>query len=383
MASKRQPRKSLPKKKAHAKARKDARPGEPKRVDADTAVKWFRERRPLYLSLAKKVAGILEEVLKAEGIEYHSVDERAKELDSYEKKAKRYDDPTTQIHDLAGVRVIAYVESEASIVGDIVGDLFEVDPTLSEDKSLNLGVDKFGYRSDHYVATLGTNRSKLPEFRKFAGMRFEVQVRTILQHAWAEIEHDRNYKFTGVLPPEIQRRFALLAGALEMADREFDRIAADINAYSGEVAGKTAAGELDIPVDTISLRQYLMATFAGAVESGALLPVFGPNDDRAAQTVDEITRFGVSTLAEFAELIPADFDKRGPWVVVPGYVNFMSLARDILIIADADRYFQRSWVDRPWIGTTRMNADLWASYGLDPERISEEYGIEIEREGEG
>lgn len=367
MASKRQPRKSSAKKRAPANTRRAAPPAAGKRVDTDAAVKWYRERRPLYESLAEKVAAILEEVLESEGIEYHSVDKRAKEPGSFESKAQSYDDPTTEMHDLAGIRVIAYVESEVKRIAAIVGDLFEVDPALSEDKSLSLGVDKVGYRSDHYVATLPAARCKLPEFRRYAGMRFEVQVRTILQHAWAEIEHDRSYKFAGVLPPEIQRRFALLAGSLELLDREFDGIAGEIDDYAGEVAEKTSAGQLDIPVDTISLRQYLLNRFASAVEAGDLKPAFGPDDSEGETIVEEIHEFGLSTLGELDKLIRADFISRAPRIYSQGS-NFLGLVRDILIIADAPRYFEKSWDER-WGFDPEEDLAMWAEFGVDVDAV--------------
>ena len=49
----------------------------------------------------------------------------------------------------------------------------------------------------------------LPEMKLFSGIPFEIQVRTILQHAWAEFAHDRNYKFRGVLPDVIARRYGV------------------------------------------------------------------------------------------------------------------------------------------------------------------------------
>ncbi len=62
------------------------------------------------------------------------------------------------------------------------------------------------------VAEIKDDRIILPEYQKFKDKKFEIQIRTILQHAWAEIEHDRDYKFTGELPINIKRRFRILAG---------------------------------------------------------------------------------------------------------------------------------------------------------------------------
>jgi ppGpp synthetase/RelA/SpoT-type nucleotidyltranferase len=79
----------------------------------------------------------------------------------------------------------------------------------------------------------------------------------VLQHACAEIEHDRNYKFSGVLPTLLQRRLYSLAGLLEIVDREFVALASEVDRYSEEVAQKTKSGDLDIEVNTTSLMQFL------------------------------------------------------------------------------------------------------------------------------
>ena len=77
---------------------------------------------------------------------------------------------------------------------------FNIDEKNSLDKKILLASDQIGYRSVHFVCDLGAQRSGLPEFKDLGGLKFEIQVRTVLQHAWAELAHDRNYKFSGTLP---------------------------------------------------------------------------------------------------------------------------------------------------------------------------------------
>ncbi len=71
---------------------------------------------------------------------------------------------------------------------------------------------------------LAPQRALLPEYERSADSITEIQVRTVLQHAWAEIEHDIQYKSASVIPAEIRRRFMSLAGMLEIADRESQAI---------------------------------------------------------------------------------------------------------------------------------------------------------------
>lgn len=179
------------------------------------AIEWYSQMRPIYQALASKIESILRDVVDAASINYYTISSRAKTIDSYERKASQdgYKDPRIEIMDNAGVRVITYTQSDAMRVANLVRDVFDILPQHSLDKAEELGVDRVGYRSIHFVATLGKERQRLPENKVFADMRFEIQVRTILQHAWAEFEHDRNYKFAGVLPAQVKRRVSVLAGA--------------------------------------------------------------------------------------------------------------------------------------------------------------------------
>jgi len=115
-------------------------------------------------------------------------------------RKKRYKDPKSDCTDLLGIRIITYLEDDVHRAAAILKNSFSVDSSKSVDKRTPIEVDRVGYRSLHFVATLGAQRSALPEYSRFEKNVFEIQIRTVLQHAWAEIEHDRNYKFSSSLP---------------------------------------------------------------------------------------------------------------------------------------------------------------------------------------
>ena len=189
------------------------------RPEIQEAMNGYSKKRPLYIALAKRVASIIREILEVEKINFHSIVYRAKTLESYKEKALKqvYKKSLSEIKDLAGIRIITYTDSDAKKVFEILKKTFTIHPEDIIDKTQELGTDKVGYRSLHCVGSLGKDRAKLPENKIFKDMCFEIQVRTILQHAWAEFEHDRNYKFAGVLPNEIKRRLAILSGFTRVA----------------------------------------------------------------------------------------------------------------------------------------------------------------------
>jgi hypothetical protein len=98
----------------------------------------------------------------------------------------------------------------------------------------------------------------LPEYAPFAQTVTEIQVRTILQHAWAEIEHDIQYKSASVIPTELRRRFMALAGMLEIADREFQSIQDADQRLTEEARSRVESGQLErVEITPDALKAFL------------------------------------------------------------------------------------------------------------------------------
>ena len=225
--------------------------------------KWYEENSPLYDSLAQAVVQILKSILRSECISYVDIPYRLKAKEScsikFEKKASynSFEDMT----DIAALRVITLVESDLAKVSQIISENFNVHTGDSGNKADLLGSDKFGYRSIHFICDIGKSRENLPEFNLFKGLCFEVQIRTALSHAWAEIEHDRGYKLSGELPTHLKRRFNLLSGLLESADLEFNRLTEEIEAYKLKIKSSDINDLLDLDINKLSLINYLNIKF--------------------------------------------------------------------------------------------------------------------------
>lgn len=197
------------------------------------AVRWYENNRKKYLKLTAELEVILRESLNENDIIFHSIESRVKTIKSFKDKAARskYNNPVEDITDLSGIRIITLFEKEIHQISDIIKEIFEIDYQKSEDKADLLDADKMGYKSIHYIASLNTKKIAGTELEVFKDIKFEIQIRSILQHAWAEIEHDRNYKFKGELPKHLQRRFYALAGMLEIADREFNTLSEEVEKF--------------------------------------------------------------------------------------------------------------------------------------------------------
>jgi putative GTP pyrophosphokinase len=216
----------------------------------------YERQQPIYHDFVNKLEQLLREVLDVERLSVHSVTGRAKTLTSLRRKLAR---PAadygilSDVTDIAGIRIICYFESDVDEVARIVQSEFSLDLENTVDKRALLDPDRFGYLSLHHVVALGDDRRKLSEYRRFANLKAEIQIRSVLQHAWAEIEHDLGYKSAVVVPAHVRRRFSRVAGLLELADQEFVEIRRYLQSYA-DALPETIAGAPDrVGVDLASV----------------------------------------------------------------------------------------------------------------------------------
>lgn len=341
-------------------------------TSVDKAVAWYSENRAVYESLAIRVESIIKDVLEQKQISYHTIAHRAKSIEDYRKKALKteYKNPQIEIMDMAGIRVITYLESEANKAAEIIKSVFVVIPEYSIDKTSELGVDRVGYRSIHYVCTLG-GRCSFPEYKRFKGLLFEIQIRSILQHAWAEFEHDRNYKFKGVLPDNLKRRLAIVAGNLELIDWAFESISESIDEYTLEVKEKTSKGDLNTQITSASLAVYLGQAFSEALKSKLLSPDFVGYD---ALVIEELSAISINTLEELEEIIPDELQKK--IIELKLRSNYVGLLRDVMVIYNAELYFKRAWKN-DWNGVFDEEMPLFNYFNPEIKAIFEKYNIKI------
>jgi ppGpp synthetase/RelA/SpoT-type nucleotidyltranferase/8-oxo-dGTP pyrophosphatase MutT (NUDIX family) len=211
---------------------KAEKPGGVDVVWLDEQVGRYKAVQPLYEELAETLKRILKEAVR-DICPLAIVEARAKKMPSFAEKIVRknkYSDPLVQITDLCGARVVTQTKSEADAVCRFIREHFEIDEKNSLDTLTRLGAGEFGYRSVHYIV-----RFKPEVFPaasgKLAGLKAEIQVRTLLQHAWSDIGHDRLYKGGFKVPDLWQREAARIAAVLESADDAFSRMVEGIEAY--------------------------------------------------------------------------------------------------------------------------------------------------------
>ena len=210
----------------------------------------YRDNLAYFENSSAQITAKIRETLSNAGIIVAAIESRVKSESSLEGKLElkggKYRS-LADITDILGLRVITFYIDDVDKVASAVERLFEVDWENSVDKRKLHEIDSFGYLSLHYICHM-----------KDSAYRFEVQMRTVLQHAWANMNHDTGYKSGVEVPKEYLRNLNRLAGMLELADEQFSRIRTELTDYRRRVQGLVASGNLDeVPLDGDTFKSYL------------------------------------------------------------------------------------------------------------------------------
>lgn len=228
-------------------------------------VNEYNEKMPSYVAMEEKVNAILSGIVENNKFFVMPIAHRIKTTDSLVDKLKRKNGKyktLSDITDILGFRIICYFSDTVDKIADEIEKSFIIDKDNSIDKRASLEVTQFGYLSLHYICTLKDSDSD-------NNIPFEIQVRTVLQHAWAEIEHDLGYKSDFGVPRPIRREFSRIAGLLEIADNQFIQLKKTAQEYSSRIREQISSGDAnDILLDKISLAEYIKTntTFNGLID---------------------------------------------------------------------------------------------------------------------
>lgn len=220
--------------------------------------------RPRYEQLAEALKAILDQA-KKERAPLAIVQARAKAVGSFAEKIYRkpLPDPVREFTDLCGARIIVHTQDEIQPICAFIEEHFEIDWDDSVDVSQRLAPSQFGYRSIHYIVRL--RRGVFPtgeiDVAVPAGaygdaacpMAAEIQVRTVLEHAWAAFSHDVSYKSEFAIPAAWARELAVVAALLEEADRAFMRIKAGLRAYEASYGSYLSEQQVREEIETLEL----------------------------------------------------------------------------------------------------------------------------------
>ncbi|GGO73921.1 DUF429 domain-containing protein [Nocardioides deserti] len=301
-----------------------------------SAIQAYAAQHAELSAAGERAVALVTSILDEAGINYLTVTGRTKSVASFAEKAGRvrdgqpmYPAPLTDITDQLGVRVITYVQDDVEAVAGLLADQVVVhdDRDMGQQTARE---GRWGYASRHLLVALDAARESQAAYAGLRGRVAQVQVRTVLQHAWAEFEHDIRYK--GSVPeehaPEFDRRFTLAAGLLELADREFSTIRERLRAEPAAPAAPVA--DDDPRLEPRELAAFLAGQYADAGWS---------RTDHYAWISGLLLELGITSLDELGDALrptaAMPINERMDYRYPPGAVRRLD---DALLAVFGERY---------------------------------------------
>jgi len=355
-------------------------------MDEQAFISWYEEEKPKYERLADVVKGEIENALKSRHVFVANVEKRTKNIESALKKSQkknedgafRYQDPKTEIMDYSGVRIIAYLLSDIEYICSIIADLFDLDAKNYTDKAEGLGADKVGYLSIHYIVSLKKGVASKTDYDDLKALRCEIQVRTVLQHAWAQNFHDRLYKqkraMTGEvsrIPEALARKTNLVAGSLELVDMNIDGLALEYDRWLGAPDNISYQKILDREPDKDALVLYIQSQLGvkdkiKVINSGRIAKLLKSYD------VESLRQLNARVTPAFIEAIKQEVGSR---ITADRFVDCL------LIWRDYETYFE-SCMEKTSKYISDGSYRVLQRLGVDIDRICEKYSIQKREAGQ-
>lgn len=270
-------------------------------------VENYKKERPKYEKFTSKLERLLEELLKAEDIGYYNIESRTKSVKSFEKKVqiKNYDNPLNDMTDFTGIRIILRSLSDVEKVSKLIENEFKINKEKSVNKAKQLNPDQFNYLSQHFIVQINESRSCLKEWEDFKEVWAEIQVRTILQHAWANISHFLDYKNEVDIPYELKRKLYSMSAVLEVADENLNILIHNIQELSDYYKQKIDLNQLDIDINSNSLIAYFEISKTAKYWEKILknLGIDLPQFIDVSYAIEILNKMNVTTIQELDDLL--------------------------------------------------------------------------------
>lgn len=268
----------------------------------------YQDNMPVFRKIMEIAKSELDKAINSIGLYIVANESRIKAEASLagklELKGHKYT-TLSDITDIVGIRVVTFFSDEVDKVAVLIDKLFDVDWAESVDKRKMHELDSFGYNSLHYICRIPKDLYFDPEMPQINEFRFEVQMRTALQHVWSNMNHDTGYKSGVDVPREYIRNLNCLAGMLELADEQFSQIRTAINDYRRQVQALVAGGKFDeIPLDMDSFKSYLkLKPFDKLAKKIAAINQAELYESSALKYLPALKSVGMNTLGDLQRLI--------------------------------------------------------------------------------
>ncbi|GEM_PF-1983222 len=284
----------------------------------------YQNNYPTYNEFLKEIKLLLEKILLDNNIAYSQIETRIKPLPSFLDKAYRLisnnEHFSPRFNDLLGVRVIAFYLEDVDRIADFIESNFKVHLKNFEYEAQHRAPDQFGYSSKHYKISLRNNFGNI-KIEKFKDIIFEVQIRTVAQHAWSIIDHKIRYKTAEEIPQDIQRQIFQLSALFELADSQFLAIKKKLEVQAQEDLEKYKTGDLSAKINALTLGHFfkthqstIQSIIDEAVKIGFKETIIQHNPNSLRYLLMLFQRLSIFSMGELEALF-AEAQEKGPGIM--------------------------------------------------------------------
>jgi putative GTP pyrophosphokinase len=287
------------------------------------------------------------------------VEQRAKTVESFSEKldrpGKSYSDPMKDIPDLCGCRIIVFYIDDIEKISSLIKNEFHIVEEELSHQPNELDADRFGYLSVHYVIKLKRDRYDLSEWKSSKNLHAEIQIRTVIQHAWSAVSHALQYKKEASIPSKLSRRLNRIAGLFELADEEFLGIREQRSALERDVAEKIADGDSEIPLNSTTIEQAIKSwpLLKEATDKAVAAGFHPPEDDAAGNMIVDIydlcRKSGIKNVSQMiSEITPPNYTiynniESRKWYANSDFLVFLQLLIKYPKLLDRDDFIRNDW----------------------------------------
>lgn len=234
------------------------------------------------------------------------------------------------ITDLIGVRIICFYETDIAKITKALKDNFVLLEETNKSAEIEKHENTFGYKGHHLDVKINDERSKLQEYKRYKDMRFEVQVRSIIQDAWSVLDHKIKYKKS--IPPNLKRQINALAALFEIADREFTQIRETTNSLEKGQIENIETGEPKFDVFaflSVANEAYPGYQFHGFKADGFSQEILRWKNDITAKEFQDVIINNRAKIDEYAAYQKADHGNS---------LNAFTQIRHMLYLYDKEKF---------------------------------------------